>query len=975
MDKPTLAPRAAPRFVKADNLPQITSVDPGVGDHILMTDGIGAPYLAHVLDVVGDSGMTLVCPTDPMNGYSDIGDPVPRNAGDQIALSDVGAMPDWLSNLASSIGLTDVTSDSAKSAGPGTDAPNSAFANVPKNGALSDRTLPLTKDDGQTLDPKRIKLAWQAVTKGLMGNKAKVSSAALATVKSRILAAANKLPDGKMKDSVLAYIKGKPAAKSIKQTPGEPILREANIAVKAIDGDRVGGYLVIFGDKEHPDLTNEWFTKSTDLCLDWYTQRPILFEHGMDTKAQATMVGMIDTLDVDDLGVWVEGVLDRRNKYTAKVKELVGKGALGWSSGSLSHVVRKRAGEILRWPLAEASLTATPAEPRTLGVPLKHYSEAQTIETAYKAIGLSPDRWLTEGQDADAKSPPRTASGSVSPTAATKSEIPPELTEETMELTPENIAAIAAAIVTAQQATPPTPEPAAAKGLVPGGALPNPVISPAKPVPITVVGDSRFRRWDADTMSFAIHSAKAIESRVLSRRQTNPEYRGEELSGGERFLLKLLNEVRRDKDHKYERELSFKALAQIDYKQRDREDLELLPYKSLADVYAGKFDDAPIKALRQEMLDERNDTVDDGAFKANEVVDTGQSGFGADWVPTLWSNTALRRIRIANVFAYVIPPFDMPSNPFNYPIESTDPTGYYIGETTDASTLVLGSGNTLPISKPGTAKVAVTAKKLGIHIAFSFEENEDSIVPLIPIFNYQTLRTIKNLIDDTIVNGDVATSASTNINIIDGTPGTSPNVSYLAMDGIRKYCLIANATQLVDFGSGAPTLPLFRNMRKTMNRAYQFDLGNLVYVVNPETAHKMYSMAEEGEWLMLGTSGSNVTGLLPGGMEGQVGDDPAKPIGIIDGVPVYVSAQINQAQAGNISAHGGEISTTGSNNTTGTAVLFHRTRLILGYRRRPAVETLATQIFSDTYQMWATTRFGLSFFDTTSAVTGYNIAN
>ena len=37
----------------------------------------------------------------------------------------------------------------------------------------------------------------------------------------------------------------------------------------------------------------------------------------------------------------------------------------------MSHLVRKtRSGEIVRWPICEASITVTPAEPRTLAVPV-----------------------------------------------------------------------------------------------------------------------------------------------------------------------------------------------------------------------------------------------------------------------------------------------------------------------------------------------------------------------------------------------------------------------------------------------------------------------------------------------------------------------------------------------------------------------------------------------------------------------------
>jgi hypothetical protein len=46
----------------------------------------------------------------------------------------------------------------------------------------------------------------------------------------------------------------------------------------------------------------------------------------------------------------------------------VQKGKLGYSTGSVAHLVERLEGNIKRWPVYELSLTPTPAEPRTLGV-------------------------------------------------------------------------------------------------------------------------------------------------------------------------------------------------------------------------------------------------------------------------------------------------------------------------------------------------------------------------------------------------------------------------------------------------------------------------------------------------------------------------------------------------------------------------------------------------------------------------------
>ena len=51
--------------------------------------------------------------------------------------------------------------------------------------------------------------------------------------------------------------------------------------LKTIDAPagRVGGYLVVWGTPRQRDLQGEYFTPETDLGLDWYDQRPVLYHH------------------------------------------------------------------------------------------------------------------------------------------------------------------------------------------------------------------------------------------------------------------------------------------------------------------------------------------------------------------------------------------------------------------------------------------------------------------------------------------------------------------------------------------------------------------------------------------------------------------------------------------------------------------------------------------------------------------------
>lgn len=141
-------------------------------------------------------------------------------------------------------------------------------------------------------------------------------------------------------------------------------------AVKSLGDDRVGGYAVLFGDAGNTDLTGDYFTKSTDFWLNEIgPNRPMLYHHAIESATKGDpVVGVWDTLRVDDIGVWAEGELKKAHRYKKAVKQLVDAGALGLSSGSAPNLVLKtrkqRANEITRWPILEVSLTPEPAEPR-----------------------------------------------------------------------------------------------------------------------------------------------------------------------------------------------------------------------------------------------------------------------------------------------------------------------------------------------------------------------------------------------------------------------------------------------------------------------------------------------------------------------------------------------------------------------------------------------------------------------------------
>ena len=146
--------------------------------------------------------------------------------------------------------------------------------------------------------------------------------------------------------------------------------------------------LIPYGGPEDRDLDREWFDAATDFRLGWPNSTlPLLWHHGLDPAGPRTdSIGKVDkssaTPDPDGAGLWFDGVLDKRNRYVGKVRDLIKRGALGASSGAVAHLIEiESSGRIKSWPLVELSLTPTPSYPG-------HTVEFATASKHYKAAGL-----------------------------------------------------------------------------------------------------------------------------------------------------------------------------------------------------------------------------------------------------------------------------------------------------------------------------------------------------------------------------------------------------------------------------------------------------------------------------------------------------------------------------------------------------------------------------------------------------------
>lgn len=176
-----------------------------------------------------------------------------------------------------------------------------------------------------------------------------------------------------------------------------------NNALKAIGKTdtelRVANYMVLFGGRDLEGIasprknkdgtTGEFFTKATVLDSP-YTNLDLVavdWEHGIAPRGEPgpdDVLGRVDwkSARVDERGVFVERVLDRRNRYVQYLEALIDAGLIGNSTEAVPDgVVLGRNGEIKVWPIKRDTLTVAPMDPRMI--------QGNTLQ-AVKALA---DRW------------------------------------------------------------------------------------------------------------------------------------------------------------------------------------------------------------------------------------------------------------------------------------------------------------------------------------------------------------------------------------------------------------------------------------------------------------------------------------------------------------------------------------------------------------------------------------------------------
>jgi len=149
----------------------------------------------------------------------------------------------------------------------------------------------------------------------------------------------------------------------------------------------VEGWGMKFTGPQDPDYYGTHFSPLAQLLAEYYPDAPLWYEHGWDSDYGFEPIGKRHRLELYGFGVWVAHVLWPDHPLLARTLQEIERGALAYSSDSLSHYAEqgfnRATGEMRMWPLAGWSLTKEPAE-ESLG-PVTLEGMAATIREVVQA--------------------------------------------------------------------------------------------------------------------------------------------------------------------------------------------------------------------------------------------------------------------------------------------------------------------------------------------------------------------------------------------------------------------------------------------------------------------------------------------------------------------------------------------------------------------------------------------------------------
>lgn len=297
--------------------------------------------------------------------------------------------------------------------------------------------------------------------------------------------------------------------------------------------------------------------------------------------------------------------------------------------------------------------------------------------------------------------------------------------------------------------------------------------------------------------------------------------------------------------------------------------------------------------------------IEDWGVRLRAAMDSVTAGSGDELVPTAEANELWRDVNLDTVVGSLFSRIDMPTSPFDIPLQLGDVNWYPGTENTATTATALA-----------TAKQTLAAKELVAEVPWSLTLEEDAVIAMLPEVRRSLVRNSAEVIDDVLLNGD--TTALNNINA-DGTTiatTTAGKAQWLiGFDGLLHLPLVDNTDQGNSL-NGNVTAATYNSALKLIGK-YGVRPTESPFIVDVNTYLASLAIDEVETVDKLGPKASLLTGQL----------------GVLYGHPVIVSEQMRLADTD------GKVTDAGNVTNTGRILVVNRGQWRIGFRRELSIET------------------------------------
>ena len=298
--------------------------------------------------------------------------------------------------------------------------------------------------------------------------------------------------------------------------------------------------------------------------------------------------------------------------------------------------------------------------------------------------------------------------------------------------------------------------------------------------------------------------------------------------------------------------------------------------------------------------------LEDWSRNLSAAMDSTTPGAGDELVDTQEARTLWDDVNLETAVAPLFNTVQMPSNPFQIPLQLGEVNWYPGAENVSAKSTTLA-----------TARQTLTAYELVAEIPWSYDLEEDSVIAMMDELRRSLLRNAREVIDDVLLNADSTTTNNINADgatISADDPGKAQWL--LGFDGLLHLPLADNTAQANDHNA-AVSDDMFNQVRAKLGK-YGVRPSDLAYICDIKTFIRSLSIDNFRTLDRFGPMATVLTGQL----------------GAVEGIPVIVAEQMKPADTD------GKVTDGGNTSDTGRLLIVNRAQWRVAFKRELTIETV-----------------------------------